>query len=459
MAGTTRVTVRNALGLHARPAALLVRTAAGFDAAVTVADATNGRGPVSARSLNGVATLGARQGDELLVVAEGPEAQEALAAIRRLADEGFGEPADTPVAERAQRPPATRAAGARQPRRQRVSAAPAPAGPPAPGTVLAGLSVSPGAAAGPACRLERRVPRGRAPAGRRRAGVVRAAGGTRSHGRRHPARTGVGGRPRGRAGRGHLRRPPAVPGGRGTPLSRARRRLRPPRAGRSRLGGRGRRGGGGMGRPGGPVSAREGRGPAPRRRAGPRTSRRPRYGDGHGEGRRHRRRPGPRTFRGRGPGRLVGRRHRPRRRRTDVTRGDPRSRPRPAGGGGRRRRAPRGPRRDVADPGRGRRHGHGGAAARSRGGDRAAARATDPRRRGRPASRPRRPQSPSTASRCVWRPTSPGRRTCRPLWRPGPTASGCCARSSCSCPRRPCRERTSRPPPTRPWRTRSAAAP
>ena len=32
-AETTRVTVRNALGLHARPAALLVRTAAGFDAA------------------------------------------------------------------------------------------------------------------------------------------------------------------------------------------------------------------------------------------------------------------------------------------------------------------------------------------------------------------------------------------------------------------------------------------
>ena len=82
-AGRTRMRVRNALGLHARPAALLVRTAAGFDAAVTVADATNGRGPVSARSLNGVATLGARQDDELVVVAEGPQAAEALAAIRR----------------------------------------------------------------------------------------------------------------------------------------------------------------------------------------------------------------------------------------------------------------------------------------------------------------------------------------------------------------------------------------
>ena len=65
-AGRSRVTVLNPLGLHARPAALLVRTAAGFDARVEVTDATTGRGPVSARSLNGVATLGARQGDELV---------------------------------------------------------------------------------------------------------------------------------------------------------------------------------------------------------------------------------------------------------------------------------------------------------------------------------------------------------------------------------------------------------
>ncbi|HEX5642156.1 MAG TPA: dihydroxyacetone kinase phosphoryl donor subunit DhaM, partial [Thermoleophilia bacterium] len=90
-APTARVTVLNAHGLHARPAALLVRTAAGFDAVVTVADATNGRGPVGARSLNGVATLGARRGDELVVTADGPQAAEALAAISRLADAGFGE--------------------------------------------------------------------------------------------------------------------------------------------------------------------------------------------------------------------------------------------------------------------------------------------------------------------------------------------------------------------------------
>ena len=69
-----------------------MRTAAGFDADVTVANVTTGRGPASARSLNAVATLGVRHGDEILVRASGPQAEEALAAIRRLADDDFGDP-------------------------------------------------------------------------------------------------------------------------------------------------------------------------------------------------------------------------------------------------------------------------------------------------------------------------------------------------------------------------------
>lgn len=112
---TLTVTVLNPLGLHARPAARLVRTAAGFDAGVLVRDATNGRGPVSARSLNGVATLGARQGDELVLTASGTEAAEALEAVRRLAAEGFGElgEASTKVAEGAALPlPGLRRGGA-----------------------------------------------------------------------------------------------------------------------------------------------------------------------------------------------------------------------------------------------------------------------------------------------------------------------------------------------------------
>ena len=164
---TLTVTVLNALGLHARPAALLVRTAAGFDAGVQVRDATNGRGPVSARSLNGVATLGARQGDELVLTASGTEAAEALDAVRRLADEGFGELGEASAEAPGRRRPARRGGARRRPRQERP-AAPAPetaaaAVPPPAGTVLTGLPAAPGVAAGPARpfrRAARTLPQG-----------------------------------------------------------------------------------------------------------------------------------------------------------------------------------------------------------------------------------------------------------------------------------------------------------
>src|ERR671936_2714015 len=66
---TLRLEVRNPLGLHARPAARFVQTAAAFDAIIDVTNLTSGRGPASGSSLNGLATLGVRQGNEILVTA------------------------------------------------------------------------------------------------------------------------------------------------------------------------------------------------------------------------------------------------------------------------------------------------------------------------------------------------------------------------------------------------------
>jgi multiphosphoryl transfer protein len=161
---TLRLAVRNRLGLHARPAALFVRTAAGFDADVTVSNVTTGRGPVSARSLNAVATLGARHGDEIQVWACGPQAEEALTAIRRLADDGYGDPP-----EAGRRSVAGDRADASQPAEGRTALLPAssiqagaeervprsaPAPRPAPGTVLQGLPASPGIAIGMARWLQ-----------------------------------------------------------------------------------------------------------------------------------------------------------------------------------------------------------------------------------------------------------------------------------------------------------------
>jgi len=129
-AHTLRLTVANPHGLHARPAARFVQVASAFDADVRVANASAGRGPVTARSLNAVATLGVGQGDEIEVLAAGPEAERALAAIRDLAERDF----DEAVAEEAPAQVATLAPGA-------------PAG------TLAGVPTSPGIALGPARRF------------------------------------------------------------------------------------------------------------------------------------------------------------------------------------------------------------------------------------------------------------------------------------------------------------------
>ncbi|HEY7668870.1 MAG TPA: phosphoenolpyruvate--protein phosphotransferase [Actinomycetota bacterium] len=83
--------VTNPHGLHARPAARFVQTASGFDATVQVRNLTTGAGPASARSLNGVATLGIERGHRIEVSASGADADRSIAAIEALAARGFGE--------------------------------------------------------------------------------------------------------------------------------------------------------------------------------------------------------------------------------------------------------------------------------------------------------------------------------------------------------------------------------
>ncbi|GGA61657.1 hypothetical protein GCM10011490_09940 [Pseudoclavibacter endophyticus] len=86
---TMVVTLVNEVGLHARPAGMLVKAANDVDATVEVA--ANGRGPVDAKSVMGLMTLGAARGTELTVTASGPDARRALDAIRELVEDGFGE--------------------------------------------------------------------------------------------------------------------------------------------------------------------------------------------------------------------------------------------------------------------------------------------------------------------------------------------------------------------------------
>lgn len=87
-----RLIVANPVGLHARPAALFVRTAASFQAAVRVRNLT--RDPdreADAKSILSLMTLGVEHGHEILVRAEGPDEEDAVAALRELVESNFNE--------------------------------------------------------------------------------------------------------------------------------------------------------------------------------------------------------------------------------------------------------------------------------------------------------------------------------------------------------------------------------
>lgn len=81
----------NPHGLHARPAAALVSALADFDAEILLSNATRSRGPVPASSVVQIATLDLRQGDQLVALASGPDADAALAKLAELVAAGFGE--------------------------------------------------------------------------------------------------------------------------------------------------------------------------------------------------------------------------------------------------------------------------------------------------------------------------------------------------------------------------------
>jgi len=86
---STTVTILNRLGLHARPAAKFVQTAARFDSQIQVS--RNGKN-VNGKSIMGMMMLAAAQGAELEITTEGSDAEEALSALTSLVAERFGEP-------------------------------------------------------------------------------------------------------------------------------------------------------------------------------------------------------------------------------------------------------------------------------------------------------------------------------------------------------------------------------
>jgi PTS hybrid protein len=81
----------NPEGLHARPASMLVQAVGGYDALVDVTNLTTAAGPVAAKSMIGLLSLGAKQGHRIKLDGRGPDAVMAVSALRRLLADGFGE--------------------------------------------------------------------------------------------------------------------------------------------------------------------------------------------------------------------------------------------------------------------------------------------------------------------------------------------------------------------------------
>ena len=83
------VQVVNEAGIHARPAAEIVKTAARFKSEVMIVKDDL---DVNAKSIMGVMMLAAECGSTVILKAEGDDAQAAIDAIAGVIAGGFGEP-------------------------------------------------------------------------------------------------------------------------------------------------------------------------------------------------------------------------------------------------------------------------------------------------------------------------------------------------------------------------------
>lgn len=82
------MTIRNHMGLHARPAAMFVQEAGKFKSQIyVVKDGLQ----VNGKSVMGLMLLAAESGSKLTIKADGPDEEAALAALEKLFERRFDE--------------------------------------------------------------------------------------------------------------------------------------------------------------------------------------------------------------------------------------------------------------------------------------------------------------------------------------------------------------------------------
>jgi phosphoenolpyruvate-protein phosphotransferase len=88
---SVEIEIRNESGLHARPAAVVVRAAAGFRSRIGLENATLAGPTADAKSLVGVLAAGVERGHRVRIWAEGDDEAEAVEALSELLRGGLGE--------------------------------------------------------------------------------------------------------------------------------------------------------------------------------------------------------------------------------------------------------------------------------------------------------------------------------------------------------------------------------
>ncbi|WP_395744752.1 HPr family phosphocarrier protein [Prosthecobacter sp.] len=82
------LTIRNKMGMHARPAAQFVKRASKYQCDVWVEKDDE---PVNGKSIMGLMMLAAGRGEKIKIIADGNDAEAAVADLEELVTSGFGD--------------------------------------------------------------------------------------------------------------------------------------------------------------------------------------------------------------------------------------------------------------------------------------------------------------------------------------------------------------------------------
>ena len=85
---TFEYTIKDELGIHARPAGILVKAIAKKTSDIKIKKAGDTR-EVNAKSIMAVMSLGAKKGNEVIITAEGEDEEEAIAEIQKVLEENL----------------------------------------------------------------------------------------------------------------------------------------------------------------------------------------------------------------------------------------------------------------------------------------------------------------------------------------------------------------------------------